>query len=292
MQGLPSSDPPFVSSPCDNGGVGGIPSPERRQSGTVCDERVGALLQNGSSMTSLDHSYTLSAAVSELQELLLSTTGVEDFLDNLSIVAAATMGDGTSCGITLSRDGRPMTVASSDERASRLDEVQYGQGDGPCLHAMRTGQVVDISDLASDERWSEYRVVAMAHGARSSLSLPLRSGSTSGALNFYAGETHHFGERERDLGGSLSEEASRAVGLAVRLAEHTELNQNLSTALESRSVIDQAIGIVMGQSRCDAEAAFQMLRSASNHRNVKLRIIAADIVEAVGTNPASSKITA
>ena len=241
-------------------------------------------LQDGSSMTSPDHSYSISSAVSELQELLLSTTGVEDFLDNLSVVAAATMGDETSCGITLSRDGRPVTVASSDERASRLDEVQYGHDDGPCLQAMRTGEVVDIADLASDQRWTEYRVVAMAHGARSSLSLPLRSSSTKGALNFYAGEAQHFGERERVVGARLSAEASRAVGLAVRLAEHTELNQNLGAALESRSVIDQAIGIVMGQNRCNAEAAFQMLRSASNHRNVKLRIIAADIVEAVANN--------
>jgi GAF domain-containing protein len=245
---------------------------------------AGASLQDGSSMTSLDHSHTLTSAVAELQELLLSTTDVQQFLDDLSLVAAATMGDDTSCGITLSRDGRPVTVASSDGRASELDEVQYGHDDGPCLHSMRTGEVVDIPDLAEDERWDEYRVSALAHGARSSLSMPLRTTSTKGAMNLYAGQVGHFGAEERALAQRLSDEVSRAVGLAVRLAEHAELNQNLEAALASRSVIDQAIGIVMDQNRCTPEDAFQILRAASNHRNVKLRVIAEGIVTAVSGN--------
>lgn len=231
-------------------------------------------------MASPDDFYPLTSAVAELQELLLATKDVQDFLDNLSIVAATTMGDETSCGITLSRDGRPITVASSDERASRLDEIQYGHGDGPCLHSMRSGEVVEMADVVSDERWNEYRVSAMADGAMSSLSMPLTNQSTKGAMNLYSTEPHHFGDRERALAQQLSEEASRAVGLAVRLAEHTELNANLQAALASRSVIDQAIGIVMSQNRCGADEGFDILRAASNHRNVKLRIIAAGLVDA------------
>jgi AmiR/NasT family two-component response regulator len=52
--------------------------------------------------------------------------------------------------------------------------------------------------------------------------------------------------------------------------------------LTSRSIIDQAIGILMAQQRCSAGAAFEILRSASQGRNTKLRTIAADIVRAVG----------
>jgi AmiR/NasT family two-component response regulator len=52
-------------------------------------------------------------------------------------------------------------------------------------------------------------------------------------------------------------------------------------AMESRSVIDQAIGIVMAQNRCDAATAFGLLRTASQNRNVKLRVVASDIVDSL-----------
>lgn len=58
-------------------------------------------------------------------------------------------------------------------------------------------------------------------------------------------------------------------------------------ALPSRAVIDQAIGIVMAESRCDAEQAFAALTRASNNRNRKLRDLAAEIVTRVGGRPPS-----
>ena len=86
----------------------------------------------------------LGAAAAELPQLLIDTETLTDFLAEVSRYAAATVGSGLSCGITLSRDGRPCTVAGSDDTAINLDEVQYGHHDGPCLTSMRTGQVVTI----------------------------------------------------------------------------------------------------------------------------------------------------
>ena len=53
----------------------------------------------------------------------------------------------------------------------------------------------------------------------------------------------------------------------------------------SRRTIDQAIGVVMGQNRCDAETAFTTLRSASQNRNVKLRDVAAGVLLSVSSAP-------
>ena len=53
----------------------------------------------------------------------------------------------------------------------------------------------------------------------------------------------------------------------------------------SSSVIDQAIGILMGQQRCTASVAFDLLRQASQHRNRKLRDIAAEIITNVSGEP-------
>lgn len=87
-------------------------------------------------------------------------------------------------------------------------------------------------------------------------------------------------ERARAYAG----EASRSLRLAVRIAQHSEQAQDLTTAMESRTAIDIAIGIIMPQSRCSQAEAFTILRKASPQGNVKLRDLAVQIVANVNTN--------
>jgi hypothetical protein len=123
----------------------------------------------------------------------------------------------------------------------------------------------------------------LAQGVRSVLSTPLGvDGWHFGALNMYSTEAGGFDDSARAEARSWAQQASGAVGVALRLAERTRHGQQLAEALTSRSIIDQAIGILMAQQRCSSPVAFEILRSASQGRNVKLRTIAADIVRAVG----------
>jgi GAF domain-containing protein len=226
-------------------------------------------------------------AASELQQLLLDTEDITDFLNELARYAADTVApQGLSCGITLERDGNALTVASSDALARSLDEVQYGHHHGPCLTAMRTCATVIIKDLATDNRWGAYRLDALAHGIVSALSISLNAEpDVRGALNLYAGEPEVFDTDRQELAEGLAAEASRALRLAVRLTDQVQLTRHLEAAMASRSVIDQAIGIIMGQNRCTATDAFEILRRASNHRNVKLRDVASQIVTRIGGEP-------
>lgn len=114
-----------------------------------------------------------------------------------------------------------------------------------------------VDDPATDDRWGSYQMPALGHGVRSSLSLPLRvDHSVIGALNLYATEPGAFGAAEQLASQRFADEAARALGLAVRLAEHAEMSADLRDALASRAVIDQALGIIMGQRRCTGDAAF------------------------------------
>ena len=215
-----------------------------------------------------------------LQELILSTEGMTEFLDELVQLAAAGHG---SCAITVRLDDKTRTVASSDALAARADEIQYAQDEGPCLESLRTGAVVDAPDLATDDRWGNYRSYALAQGVQSVLSTPMGvDGQNFGALNLYSTEAGGFDDAARADAARWAQQASGAVGVALRLAERTRHGQQLAEALTSRSIIDQAIGILMAQQRCSSGVAFEILRSASQGRNVKLRTIAADIVRAVG----------
>ena len=225
---------------------------------------------------------------SELQEALLAAADIEAFLQQITDVAVVAIGGGIAVGITVARDGHPITVASSDGYAARLDEVQYEHDEGPCRTAMRAGKNVLIDDLLTEERFPSYRPGALALGVRSSLSLPLplQGGKHAvGALNLCSRRPCAFGPLEQEKAQGFANEASRTLSLAVRLADSTEVTDQLRAALTSRTLIDQTIGIIMGQNRCDADAAFAVLRSASQNRNVKLRDVAAEIITTVSTQP-------
>jgi GAF domain-containing protein len=221
-----------------------------------------------------------------LSEVLVSTTHVHEVLDEVVRLAADVIAPDLWCGITLEAQSGPVTVALSHPAAARLDDVQYDVDDGPCLHALRSGEVVLLQDTGRDRRWQAYCATAAGLGVCSSLSVPLGAqGHAPGALNLYAGRPAVFGDREIGRATAFGTAASRALGLAVRLTSAGELTQQLQQALVSRTTIDQAIGVVMGQNRCDAETAFTTLRSASQNRNVKLRDVAAGVLRSVSSVP-------
>ena len=64
----------------------------------------------------------------ELQEALVHTESVEQFLHEMAILAARLVGGDLSCGMTMRSNGRPVTVACSDPVAAAVDAVQYETG--------------------------------------------------------------------------------------------------------------------------------------------------------------------
>ena len=228
----------------------------------------------------------VAVSIAEMQAVLLGSETIQEFLAELAGLAVLAVGVGLSCGITVQPGGRLLTVASTDGLAAQVDEVQYGLDQGPCLHALRAGVLVSIQDLASDQRWAGYAAMALQRGIRSSLSLPLSSGSvTVGAFNLYSPVAGAFGPAATRRAGRFAQYASGALSIAIRLADHSALNDQLRASLASRAVIDQAIGVLMGQRRITAGEAFAILRTTSQNRNIKLRAFAAQIVEGAGAAP-------
>ena len=53
----------------------------------------------------------------------------------------------------------------------------------------------------------------------------------------------------------------------------------MQSAMQSRAVIEQAKGIIMGERRCTPDEAFAILAKVSQDSNRKLRDVAAALVE-------------
>jgi GAF domain-containing protein len=132
--------------------------------------------------------------------------------------------------------------------------------------------------MQADERWPDYAKHASSLGVGSSLSIPLPfQGATIGALNNYATRPRAFG----DADVAAAEEVAAFVAIAVANAEATSRATddvaNMRRAMESRSVIEQAKGILMERYKVTAEQAFTLLTHASQKSNVKLRDVAEEL---------------
>lgn len=232
-------------------------------------------------------SFEFHDALGALHSLVLGVAEVETFLAEVATLAAVAVESQVSCGITTHYNHNPITSAASDPRAAVVDEAQYASGNGPCLEAMSAGIVVDVPDQEVDHRWDAYREAALDLGVKCSLSLPLFvDGSSVGALNLYGfGAPHWFTGEARQRADVFAAQASTALTLALRFNDQAERSRQLVEALHSRSVIDQALGILMLEQRCDSQTAFDLLRRRSQSANRKLREVATELVERASEHP-------
>jgi len=187
----------------------------------------------------------------------------------------------TSASVTLIDQGRAITVGSTNDTAQVLDDAQYAARDGPCLTAAREVRFVRLDDIESDGRWPMYAASALANGIRSSLSVPLvlAGVDTFGGFNIYGKSVGGFSDDDEQLCQAFAAQASIVVSNAHSYWSVFELSQNLSKAMETRAVIEQAKGVLMSTHRIDGDAAFEMLRERSQTSNRKLREVAADVVD-------------
>ena len=221
-----------------------------------------------------------------LQDMVLDSQDVHEFLDGLVAVASTAFTDTYSevfCGVTLLRPRSMATVASSSEHARVMDEVQYGFDDGPCLRAAREGYTVHIPDFLTETRFPEYREAIAGHGIRSALGIPIRlEAGTSAGLDFYSTEPNAFTDTSISVAEGFARDASKSLRLAVRIATLSDNADHMRAAMESRTEIDLVVGVIMGQNRCSQEEAITILRAASQGRNIKLRDLAANLLVSLG----------
>jgi GAF domain-containing protein len=158
------------------------------------------------------------------------------------------------------------------------------------MDAGRAAQMFLIDDMRSEQRWPDYAQHAAAHGILSSLSVPLPfQGATIGALNTYARRRQAFSHHDVDLAEEAAAWVAVAVGNAEAAARTSDDLTQLRTAMMSRSVIEQAKGILMERHKITEDEAFTMLTHVSQRTNTKLRDVAAELV---GTGVLRSRVDA
>lgn len=220
----------------------------------------------------------LERSFSEIAVSLFGSGTVADTLQRIVDLAEETVEGCDGAGIFVMVDHRTETLAASNQFVLTIDRLQLEHGEGPCLDALADGTTVNAGELGDDGRWPGFSPVAVAAGARSVLSASISTGSSS-ALNLYAHLPAAFGSIDRAKGQLFATLARLALESAEGRAADEVKAGHLIEALRTRELIGQAQGILMERELITAEQAFAVLRRASQHLNVKLRNVAAALVE-------------
>ena len=216
----------------------------------------------------------LAATLSELARSLQDERDVHDTLQGIVAAAVQTIPGAQFASISVIEHRRKViTRAATDDLVVQVDEVQYVTGQGPCLDALYEHRTLRLADMSTESRWPLFAQGAVMLGVGSMLSIQLYVNHDDlGALNMYAEVAHAFHDDSEQIGLLFAAHAAVAmVGAQQR--------QQLSQAIAVRDLIGQAKGILMERHKLTGDQAFALLVQASQHTNIKLVEVAADLVD-------------
>lgn len=210
----------------------------------------------------------------EIARSLAEQDGLDDTLARIVALTVQHVPGADYAGVSeIKRKREVRTRCSTDDVVDRVDTVQYETGEGPCLDAIWEEEVVRIDDLVGTDRWPAFAPRAVDLGVRSMLGFRLFVESdTSGALNVYSSAANGFTDESVHVGHALAAHAALAW-------EHQRTLTQLHDAVDGRTAIGMAMGVLMERHTISTDDAFDLLRRTSQRRNQKLRAVAESFLD-------------
>jgi GAF domain-containing protein len=223
----------------------------------------------------------LRQALDQLADLRTSPVTVEEALEQVVASADALFGvDGTAL-MLVDRDQVLRNLAVSDRRAALLEELQAEHGEGPCVDAFDDKQPVSTGDLRHEDRWPAFSADAARRRLLAVLASPIPySDQAVGVVAVFAVEPHPWTEAEQEAIVAFTELVALLVLNAMEARERGRLAGELQVALDSRVVIEQAKGVLVGRHGLTTRQAFERLRRQARDQRRPLTEVARAVVSA------------
>lgn len=173
------------------------------------------------------------------------------------------------------------TIAATDDRIRRLEDLQNDAGEGPCLDAYNLGRPVLEPDLATRGRllWPLLASGAIDAGIAALFSFPLQLDDSSfGALNLYRDRPGPLSPVQIADARLLAAMAAREVLSMQAEAVPGSLPSSISDLSGDRAAIEQATGMVAAQTGGTIGEAAALLRAHAVHHRVPLVDVAHQVV--------------
>ena len=170
-------------------------------------------------------------------------------------------------------------VAVSDDRLGHLEELQIRHHEGPCIAAFDDKELVGAEDLEQDARWPLFSAAAVDRGVRAVLASPLPYNQDAVGVVTVLSEQAHPWSAEGELALlAFTDLAALLIASMMQGQQNSELAAQLQTALDSRAIIEQAKGVLIGQQGMSPRAAYELLRAQARSQRRKLAAVCADVV--------------
>ncbi len=209
-------------------------------------------------------------------------TAGEDDPNHVLCAAVAALVRVSGAGVVLISGGRTLgNVCVSDPVAEAVEEVQYTLGEGPCVDACHSKQMVLVPDLAEAAivRWPGFRVAAQAQGIRAAFGFPLLIETVCiGALNLYNHQPGELSHEQLADAVVAAEVAGRIVLGWQAVAGPGSLAWQLEQVPVHRAVVHQAAGIVSVQAAISVDDALVLLRAHAFANDRGITHVADDVV--------------
>lgn len=232
-------------------------------------------------MSTIPRETWLGAVYVSLADAVSSDISTIDGVQDI-ILAAQSIDGVTEVGIMLAdASGSLEVVASSSTRAEMLEVLQLSDGAGPCVECFETGGIVRVDDLdVAGEKWSALQRSATVFGIRSVLAVPLRlRGETIGTMSLYSEVLGGISDHDVALASALADVATIGILQSRSAGRNEAIQTQLTSALESRVLIEQAKGVISGGNKITVDEAFAKLRDHARSNNMRLQDAARLVVE-------------
>jgi GAF domain-containing protein len=218
-------------------------------------------------------------ALVELGRLRFGEMGVEDAIKEI-VQTTHSMFAVDGAGLMLTDEARHLrSIAASDDRFAHLEDLQIRYQEGPCIEAFDTKELVGSTDLEQDARWPLFCEGALKRDVRAVLASPLPYNQDAVGVVAVLSERSRPWTPANELALlAFTDLAALLIASIIAGEEQTELAGQLQGALNSRAVIEQAKGILMGTQGVSARAAYEQLRSRARSERRKLAVVCADVV--------------
>lgn len=228
----------------------------------------------------MDREKKLAQTFVELVDTLVDDYDLGEYL-HLLTYRCADLVDAGAVGVLLTdAEGNLQVASASTEDMHALELFEMQNEEGPCYDAFRSGEQVVEHDLGGAERWSRFTPKARELGFRSVHAFPLRvREERMGALNVFFFETGPFSEADVLALQALADVAAIAILRQRSVQEVTDVAGQLQIALDSRVVIEQAVGVLVARLGTGTREAFEVMRRYARDNNKRLHDVAQDIVD-------------
>ncbi len=227
----------------------------------------------------VDRQESINAALVEMTAILTENYEQEDLLRRVCRIAVDAIPPVDFAGILdVASDGSLETLAYTDPLVQKLEDIQRETREGPCLEAIEEHGTFLVEDTATDEQWPAFSRRAHALGVTSAVATMLRLDGRSAALNLFVTSDEKLTADHMNAAALMASQTGVVLASASALRDARMTVEQLREALQSRDVTARAVGILMEREKASSEEAFEMLKRASQHLNVKLRKIAEDLV--------------